>query len=183
MTKFILKSYPQSGIWVSWPEWFTADWKLIRNRNLSGRYSFLCRWSTRCSQSCALQISAKEWYQGRGCRIPVLFFESSMVRYDGITIGSNWYREQFSVVVVYFYDAPTPSGVFEDFLAIPFTKETVSTTIYDFIEVLGPLAASNGLRLVAQSALWWSMGWSGILAYFTKVSQSLNIHLLFSTHS
>jgi hypothetical protein len=63
------------------------------------------------------------------------------------------------MVVIYFYDGPTPSRVFDDFLAIPPTQGNFSTTTYyDFVQSLGPLVATNGRRLVAQSVVWWNMG-------------------------
>jgi hypothetical protein len=63
------------------------------------------------------------------------------------------------MVVIYFYDGPTPSRVFDDFLVIPPTQGNFSTTTYyDFFHSLGPLVATNGRRLVAQSVVWWNMG-------------------------
>jgi hypothetical protein len=51
-------------------------------------------------------------------------------------------------VVVVFYDAPTQSGVFDDFLAIPAFEGNVSTISFsDFVEE-GYRAASNDIRLV-----------------------------------
>ena len=60
---------------------------------------------------------------------------------------------------MFFYDAPTPSGVFDDFLALPPTQGNASTTSFnDLVESLGPVFATNGQRLVAQPVVWWNMG-------------------------
>jgi hypothetical protein len=58
------------------------------------------------------------------------------------------------MVGIYFYDAPAPSGIFDEFLAIPYTEEVNATTMYGMVEALGPLVADNGLKLVAQSTVW-----------------------------
>jgi hypothetical protein len=65
-------------------------------------------------------------------------------------------NRQFLAVIVFFYDAPTPSGVFDDFLAIPTTEGNVSTTSYSSFVQNMSIFAPNGLRLVAQSAVRWS---------------------------
>jgi hypothetical protein len=57
----------------------------------------------------------------------------------------------------------TPSGVFDDFLAIPAAEGDieggVSTQSFsDFVQSLGPLFATNGRRWVAESASWWNTG-------------------------
>jgi hypothetical protein len=57
--------------------------------------------------------------------------------------------------VVYFYDAPTPSGVFEEFLAIPAVEGNVSRMSFsEFVQSLKPQPEFNGLRLVVQFAVW-----------------------------
>ena len=78
---------------------------------------------------------------------------------ESLLVQTDSHR-QLLAVVVFFYDAPTtPSGVFDDFLAIPTTKGNVSTTSYSsFIQSQAPLFATNGLRLVAQSAVRWIIG-------------------------
>ena len=49
--------------------------------------------------------------------------------------------------MIYFYDAPTPSGVFEEFLAIPAAEGNVSTrTLSDFVQSLAPQPEFNGPR-------------------------------------
>ena len=53
------------------------------------------------------------------------------------------------MIVVLFYDAPTPTGVFDDLLAIPAIEGNASTTTFSgFVESAGPLSAFNGLRFV-----------------------------------
>jgi hypothetical protein len=55
--------------------------------------------------------------------------------------------EQFSIAVVLFYDAPSPSGVFDEFLSIPAAGRNVSTrSFFDLVQSMDPLAAYNGLR-------------------------------------
>ena len=59
------------------------------------------------------------------------------------------------MAVIYFYDGPTPSRVFDDFLVIPPVQGNFSTTTYyDFIQSLAPSVATNGRRSVAQSVMW-----------------------------
>jgi hypothetical protein len=54
---------------------------------------------------------------------------------------------QFFITMIYFYDAPTPSGVFEEFLAIPAAEGNVSTrTLSDFVQSLAPQPEFNGPR-------------------------------------
>ncbi|KAH9990394.1 FAD-binding domain-containing protein [Russula vinacea] len=54
---------------------------------------------------------------------------------------------QISISVAYFYDAPTPSGVFDDFLVIPTSSGNVSTRSFaDVFQSWGPLDATNGRR-------------------------------------
>ena len=64
-------------------------------------------------------------------------------------------HRQFPVVIVYFYDAPTPSEVFEDFLAIPAITGNVSTRSYsDLVHSLGPHVQYDSLRLVVRLTVW-----------------------------
>ncbi|KAH8996309.1 FAD-binding domain-containing protein [Lactarius akahatsu] len=55
---------------------------------------------------------------------------------------------QFTIFLFAFYDAPTPPpGLFDGFLAIPSTQNTVSTRSFsDFVESLNSLAASGAQR-------------------------------------
>jgi len=64
------------------------------------------------------------------------------------TVSLIYSSGQLSAVISYFYDAPTPSGVFDDFLAIPAIGGDVTTTSFsDLILSAGsPGAASNSLR-------------------------------------
>ncbi|KAF8486357.1 FAD-binding domain-containing protein [Russula ochroleuca] len=55
--------------------------------------------------------------------------------------------------IIYFYDAPTPSDIFEDFLAIPAAEGNVSTTSFsDFVQSLNPQPEFNGLRTFYNAA-------------------------------
>ncbi|KAH9990421.1 FAD-binding domain-containing protein [Russula vinacea] len=64
-----------------------------------------------------------------------------------VLMSLTYSLDQFFITMVYFYDAPTPSGVFEEFLAIPATEGNVSTrTFSDFIQSLKPQPAFNGPR-------------------------------------
>jgi hypothetical protein len=57
----------------------------------------------------------------------------------------KWHHQQLSIGAIIFYDEPTSSGVFDDFLAIPAVEGNVSTTTFsDFIQLLGPVVAANG---------------------------------------
>ncbi|KAI0271875.1 FAD-binding domain-containing protein [Russula aff. rugulosa BPL654] len=52
-----------------------------------------------------------------------------------------------SIALPIFYDAPTPSEVFDDFLAIPTIGGSVNTTTYaELVLGFGAVAATNGLR-------------------------------------
>ncbi|KAF8486365.1 FAD dependent oxidoreductase [Russula ochroleuca] len=56
---------------------------------------------------------------------------------------------QFSITVIYFYDAPTPSRVFDDLLDVPATGGNVSTRSFsDLVQSVGPLFAPTNLRLL-----------------------------------
>ncbi len=70
--------------------------------------------------------------------------------------------QQFSVLVIYSYDAPTPSEVFEDFLAIPaITGNVITRSFSDLVHILGPQVQYDDLRLVVQSgesAVWLNIG-------------------------
>jgi hypothetical protein len=51
--------------------------------------------------------------------------------------------------MIYFYDAPTPSEVFEDFLAIPAVAEDVSTRSFtDLVHILSPQVLADDVRSV-----------------------------------
>ena len=62
----------------------------------------------------------------------------------------NQPRSQFFIGVFYFYDAPTPSSIFDEFLAIPSIGGNVSTTSFSaFVDHLeNPFL---GYRLAGQS--------------------------------
>jgi Berberine and berberine like len=56
--------------------------------------------------------------------------------------------------VFFFYDAPTPSGVFDEFLAIPAIGGNLSTSsFYDCVQSLGPPNDYHSLRLVVHAAV------------------------------
>jgi hypothetical protein len=56
---------------------------------------------------------------------------------------------QLSIALPIFYDGPTPSEVFDDFLAIPTVGGNVTTrTFSDLILSLGAVASTNGRRYV-----------------------------------
>ena len=53
-----------------------------------------------------------------------------------------------------YYDAPNPSRVFDEFLAIHSIAGNVSTISFsDYIQTAGPLLDYKGLRLVIQSPM------------------------------
>jgi len=68
-------------------------------------------------------------------------------------ISLTYTSGQFPVVIIYFYDAPTPSDAFKDFLAIPAILGNVSTRSYsDLINSLGPRVQYDNLRVFFESA-------------------------------
>jgi hypothetical protein len=102
--------------------------------NLAGRHSYLPREPARGNQGSACQIPAEERYQGCVLCDPELFIGSGVFRHDNIAVDPNQPRPQFFIGVFYFYDAPTPSSVFDDFLAIPALAGELSTTSFaDFV--------------------------------------------------
>ncbi|KAF8486373.1 FAD dependent oxidoreductase [Russula ochroleuca] len=61
-----------------------------------------------------------------------------------VMVSPTYSLNQFFISVIYFYDAPTPSEVFDDFLAIPTIEGSVSRTIFsDFVQSLN---SQPGLR-------------------------------------
>ena len=69
--------------------------------------------------------------------------------------------------VFFFYDAPTPSGVFDELLAIPAIGGNVSTTSFsDYVQSLGTGFDFHGLRLVAHAAVV-EYGLTGIFSVFS----------------
>ena len=70
-----------------------------------------------------------------------------MLCHDGITVHLNRCRLQFLVAGLFFYDAPTPSGVFDELLAIPATGGNVSTSSFsDYFQGFGPSNDLHGHR-------------------------------------
>jgi hypothetical protein len=68
-------------------------------------------------------------------------------------------RQQFSVLIIYSYDAPSPSEVFEDFLAIPaITGDVYTRSFSDLVHIQAPQAQFDDLRLVVLSAVWLNIG-------------------------
>ncbi|KAI0262278.1 hypothetical protein BGY98DRAFT_1050305 [Russula aff. rugulosa BPL654] len=67
----------------------------------------------------------------------------------GVVVGFLIYSSgKFSISVVYFYNAPTPSGIFDEFLAIPSTGGNVSTQSYSaLVKSVLPLVDYHGLRV------------------------------------
>ncbi|KAH9990398.1 FAD-binding domain-containing protein [Russula vinacea] len=64
-----------------------------------------------------------------------------------VLVGLTYSSGQFLISVAYFYDAPTPSRVFDEFLEIPVTSGNVSTRPFvDVFQSWGPFDATNGLR-------------------------------------
>ncbi|KAH9990418.1 FAD-binding domain-containing protein [Russula vinacea] len=62
-----------------------------------------------------------------------------------VLMSLTYSLDQFFITMIYFYDAPTPSGVFEEFLAIPAAEGNVSTrTLSDFVQSLAPQPEFNG---------------------------------------
>jgi hypothetical protein len=69
------------------------------------------------------------------CRYLLLFIGSSVFRCGDVMTGFKLTNNsQLSILVFYFYDAPSPGKIFEDFLAIPTTQGNVATQSFsDFI--------------------------------------------------
>ncbi|KAH9990419.1 hypothetical protein BJV77DRAFT_1068929 [Russula vinacea] len=64
-----------------------------------------------------------------------------------VIVSPTYSLDQLSILVIYFYDAPAPSGVFDDFLAIPATVGNVSRRSFsDFVQSLKPQPTFNGPR-------------------------------------
>ncbi|KAI9465692.1 FAD-binding domain-containing protein [Lactarius psammicola] len=65
-----------------------------------------------------------------------------------IIISLAYSSGQFTILLLAFYDAPTPPpGLFDEFLAIPTTRNTISTRSFsDFVVSLNSLAASGAQR-------------------------------------
>jgi hypothetical protein len=83
--------------------------------------------------------------------------------------------------VALFYDAPTPSGVFEDFLAIPAAGGNASTKSFsNLIQSEAAQFDTNGFRLVVQSAVLEIWADLVCLASFMGMPQSPTILLLYS---
>ncbi|KAI0262277.1 hypothetical protein BGY98DRAFT_1050297, partial [Russula aff. rugulosa BPL654] len=74
--------------------------------------------------------------------------------------GVSWTYSsgQFLAAVSFFYDAPTPSRVFDELLAIPAISGNVSTSSFsDYVQSTGPANDYHGHRLVVHAAMWWNM--------------------------
>jgi FAD/FMN-containing dehydrogenase len=77
----------------------------------------------------------------------VINFQQKNDTKASIIVNLAYSSDQFLILVYYFYDAPTPSQVFEDFLAIPATEGNVSTTSFsDFVKSLNFQPVFNGPR-------------------------------------
>ncbi|KAH9990399.1 hypothetical protein BJV77DRAFT_1124207 [Russula vinacea] len=62
-----------------------------------------------------------------------------------VLVGLTYSSGRFSISVAYFYDAPTPSRVFDEFLDIPVTSGNVSTRSFaDVFQSWYPYDAING---------------------------------------
>ena len=90
---------------------------------------------------------------------------------------------QLVVGVGLYYDAPNPSQVYDEFLAIPTISGNASTSSFsDFVQSMGHLIDDKGLRLVVQSAVGWDVVNPARLASSQKMPRSRNTQLLFSIH-
>jgi len=112
VTKFILKSHPQSDVW--------GGSRLYAESQLDAVKEALFKFQQKSDTKAAVMISPA------------------------------YASGQFLVAIVYFYDAPTPSEVFEDFLAIPAITGNVSTGSYS--DLIQSLALSNSPRVFYESA-------------------------------
>ena len=84
--------------------------------------------------------------------------------------------------VLFFYDAPTPPGIFDELLAIPAIGGNVSTTSFsDFVQSTGPVNYYNGQRLVVDAVMWWNMDLTMHIASFSMMHHWLDIRQQFST--
>ncbi|KAN0131916.1 hypothetical protein V8E53_010196 [Lactarius tabidus] len=71
-------------------------------------------------------------------------------------INFNYASGEFSILLIVFYDAPTPpAGLFDGFLAIPTIQSTVSTTPYSnfILEFQSPVETGGEQRLVLRYTL------------------------------
>ncbi|KAF8486369.1 FAD dependent oxidoreductase [Russula ochroleuca] len=110
VTKFILKSYPQSETW--------------------GGLRFYAE-----NQLDAIKGALVDFQQKNDTKAEVIVLLS-------------YSSGQLSIGVIYFYDAPTPSRVFDGFLDVPATEGNVSTRSFsDLVQSLGSLVGNNGLRI------------------------------------
>jgi hypothetical protein len=70
-----------------------------------------------------------------------------------VDVSLSYSSGQLLCAVLFFYDAPTPSGVYDDFLDIPAIKGNVSTTsFFDFFQSLGPQGTSDNHRVFEDTA-------------------------------
>ncbi|KAN0115751.1 FAD-binding domain containing protein [Russula decolorans] len=61
--------------------------------------------------------------------------------------------DSFLASVFFFYDAPTPSGVFDELLTIPAIGGNVSTSSFsDYVQNLGPVSDFHGRRVFSHDA-------------------------------
>ena len=122
MTKFILKSHPQSDIWVNCPERFADHIGDLLETWQAG----FCSYAE--NQLDAIKEALFKFQQENDTKAAVvmtLTYSSGQVGTVMTTlllIQTN-IIEQFIPAAVFFYDAPTPSGVFNDLLAIPLLRE------------------------------------------------------------
>jgi hypothetical protein len=87
------------------------------------------------------------------------------------------------VTVEFYYDAPNPSRVFDEFLAIPTITGNVSTSsLSDFVQSVGSQIDFKGLRLVIWSVVGWNMVNLAHLASSARMPQSRGTRLLYLIH-
>jgi len=113
VTKFILKSYPQSKIW-------------------GGAYIY---GGDQLNAFKEALINFQQQKDTKASLLPNLAYTSG----------------RLSLIVIYFYDAPTPpAGIFDDFLAIPAIQGAVSATSFsDLMQTLASVGLPNGLRFMS----------------------------------
>ena len=94
------------------------------------------------SDTKAAALITMTYASGQVCQCP---------RQGEITVSFKLIFPQFSVLFIYFYDAPTPSDVFEDFLAIPsITGDVTTRSFSDLVNLLSPQAQYNDQRSVVR---------------------------------
>ncbi|KAF8492574.1 FAD-binding domain-containing protein [Russula emetica] len=128
VTKFTLKSHPQTTVWVGVQERFTDH---IGDLFETWQGGILTYAENQLDEIKEALVEFQQKNDTKAACVVSLIYSSG----------------QLSVVISFFYDAPTPSGVFDDFLAIPAIGGNVTTRSFsDLILSASSPGASSSLR-------------------------------------